>query len=146
MTEVIPADYFRLLVIPAFSVVSVLMVALYVRIFYVARKQISSIQSIVVEPTAGRNTQSNLGRQMEFVKAGLIVFAAFYVCWIPFFATIMVQIQTGDYTYETSASNIRTIMSLVATINSAANPFIYAFRLPLFKRQLQKMFKIRAST
>ena len=144
---VVPRDYIRFVLIPYFLLVTTMLVGLYSQIFRIAKNQIKGIDLLKTQTstkegeTSNKHSkaENNLRKQMKIVKAGFIVFATFYICWLPFFIAVAIQMYSGDYTNKI-LNMIRLFATFLATINSFVNPIIYAFRLPAFRAELGKMF------
>ena len=98
--DIFERDFFRYIIVPIFTFVSLFMVGLYLRIFSIARRQMKSIADMEVG-TPGHSQESknksSLQQEMKLIKAGLTVFAAFYICFLPFFITISIQMYLGIY-------------------------------------------------
>ena len=135
-------NYFRVVLLPAFIIISALLIMLYSRIFNIARAQIKEIQKLRFseDTTSGSNAQrSNSKRQLKLFKAGLVVFATFYACWLPFFIVMCVQMYGGLFE-NIVLQFLYVLTSLMGTFNSAINPFIYTTKVPEFKREFKRLF------
>jgi hypothetical protein len=141
LTTVLKRDFFRVIITPSFVILSFTMVCLYGRIFSVAAKQMKSIQEIQVTSSDIKHNDSkrNLKQQMKLVKAGLTVFAAFYVCWLPFFTVISIQMYGGLFDSQI-LNSLRLLSTFLFTFNSAINPIIYTYKMPAFRREFRKIF------
>jgi hypothetical protein len=82
---------------------------------------------------------------MKLVRAGLMVFAAFYACWLPFFTVLCLQMY-GGMVDNAVVKSVYVFSSLLATLNSAINPIIYTHSVPAFKRELKRLLRIGAGS
>ena len=144
--NILERDYYRYIVVPGFTVVSLFMFVLYMRIFSIARYQIKSIADLNMG-TQGPGEQSkknSLQKQMKLIKVGLTVFAAFYICFLPFFITISIQMYLGIYN-DPLVDIIRPLTASILSINSCINPIIYTYKLPAFKMELKNFLGIKTT-
>ena len=145
--DILERDYLRYIIVPTFTFVSLFMVGLYMRIFSIARRQMKSIANMDVG-TPGHSQEfknkSSLQQEMKLIKVGLTVFAAFYICFLPFCITISIQMYLGIYN-NTLLDNARALTSTMISINSCINPIIYTYKLPAFKMELTKLLGIKTN-
>jgi hypothetical protein len=92
------------------------------------------IKELDVNPHGAQNQ----GQEWKLIKAGLMVFAAFYICWLPLFIILGIQYYGEDYSQSTYISG--QYAAFLCSFNSAINPFIYVYRLPMFRAEFLRMF------
>ncbi|XP_048841716.1 trace amine-associated receptor 1-like [Brienomyrus brachyistius] len=120
----------------AFYVLALVILALYLKIFHVARKQASSIQSRgCVNAYAGN--ESTLIRKLErkATKTLGIVVGVFLSCWMPYFLCNTVNVLFG---YETPV--LLEVFGWIGYSNSGWNPVIYGFFYKWFRKPLVSAF------
>ena len=147
LLDIFERDYFRYIIVPTFTAVSLFMVGLYMRIFSIARRQMKTIADMDVG-TPGHSQESkkksSLQQEMKLIKAGLTVFAAFYITFLPFFIIISIQMYGGIHDNPGLNTGL-AFSSMVLSINSCINPVIYTYKLPAFKTEVKNMFHMTTS-
>ncbi|XP_051971820.1 trace amine-associated receptor 13c-like [Xyrauchen texanus] len=114
------------------------MITLYLRIFYVARKQIKIINSlaktgkVINEGSVRRKSESKVT-----LTLGLIV-TVYLLCWIPYFL-----LSLSENTENVEISSTTTIIVWLLYVNSALNPLIYAFFYPWFKMSVKHILTLK---
>ncbi len=71
---------------------------LYVKIFSIARQQMKRIADMALSG-GGQSQESPLKQQIKLVKAGLTVFAAFYIFFLSFYIILSVQMYGGIFNF-----------------------------------------------
>ncbi|XP_061098857.1 trace amine-associated receptor 4-like [Conger conger] len=114
----------------------IVMVALYLKIFYVAKVQARKINCSLAITRAKQNKKNCTSEQREKKAAKTlgIVLGVFLLCWLP---VAMVLIVDPFFNFSTPAVVFDGLMWL-AYFNSSCNPLIYGYFYPWF----QKVFKI----
>ncbi|XP_051541312.1 trace amine-associated receptor 13c-like [Myxocyprinus asiaticus] len=110
-------------------------ITLYLRIFYVAHKQVKIINSLVKSRKC--ITEGSVRRKSES-KATLtlgIIVTVYLLCYIPYFILSLIE-----YIEMTSAT---TIILWLFYINSGLNPLIYAFFYPWFKKSVKHILTLK---
>uniref|UniRef100_H3C4G4 Trace amine associated receptor 1 n=1 Tax=Tetraodon nigroviridis TaxID=99883 RepID=H3C4G4_TETNG len=100
----------------------IVMLKIYMRIFFAARKQAKKIQN--AKPGA---TVSKMERKAT--KTLAIVMGVFLLCWTPGFLTIIFQ----PLIHNITSISVIEALSWLALLNSMFNPFIYAFFYSWFR-------------
>nr|XP_023652926.1 trace amine-associated receptor 1-like [Paramormyrops kingsleyae] len=116
----------------AFYILALVILGLYLKIFHVAQKQASSIQSRgCVNVYAGR--ESTLIRKLEqkATRTLGIVVGVFLSCWMPFFLCNTVNALFG---HETPV--LLEVFGWIGYSNSGWNPVIYGFFYKWFRKPL----------
>nr|XP_006626540.1 PREDICTED: trace amine-associated receptor 4-like [Lepisosteus oculatus] len=115
----------------AFIIPGTVMISLYIKIFFVARRH-----ARVINAAAPVDDKSSIAdkREKKAAKTLGIVIGVFLLCWLPFFITIIID---PFIDFSTPVIVFDTLMWL-GYFNSACNPMIYGFFYPWF----QKAFKI----
>ncbi len=130
--------------LPFFVLMAFPMTALYARILFTAKKQLRNITDTAClpqgAPSQSRDTMYSKG-QIKVLKAGLLVFATFYISWLPFLVILAIQVYSGQLEQASPMSMARSFTMALIPINSLANPLIYAYKLPDLKNELSKMFR-----
>ncbi|XP_051541301.1 trace amine-associated receptor 13c-like [Myxocyprinus asiaticus] len=111
-------------------------ITLYLRIFYVAQRQVKVINSLV---KAGKCVTEGSVRRKSESKAALtlgIIVTVYLFCWIPYF--ILTLIENTEM-----ASTTAYILLWISYINSGLNPLIYALFYPWFQMSVKHILTLR---
>ncbi len=139
---ILTTPYLKYGFLPFFVLLAFPMTALYAHILFTAKKQLRSIINGVPGQPQG-NVYSK--GQMKILKAGVLVFATFYIFWLPFLVILGLQIYSGQMDPSSPMSLARSFTMGLIPINSLLNPVIYAYRLPGLKTEISNMFRKRTS-
>ncbi|XP_065121142.1 trace amine-associated receptor 13c-like [Paramisgurnus dabryanus] len=124
-------DLFVTLLIPCITIIT-----LYLRIFFVAQRQVKIINSLVKREK--RLTEGS-GRRKSEHKAALIlgiIVAIHLLCYIPFYIFSF----TGNTIIPVATANF---LSWTMYVNSGVNPLIYAFFYPWFRKALKHIITLK---
>ncbi|XP_028809275.1 trace amine-associated receptor 13c-like [Denticeps clupeoides] len=106
-----------------FFIPATVMVSIYLKIFYVARRHVQSM-----------NSQDSYQREKKASKTLSFVVGVFLLCWLPVFFNIIIN----PFLKVPAPVIIYDVLGWVAYFNSVCNPLIYGLFYPRF----QKAFKI----
>ena len=84
---------------------------------------------------SNRSTEQNL----RLSRTMFIVIAASLVFWLPAFAAFTVR----EFCKECFAPAVKWVVTHFYLANSMVNPFVYTFRMPIFKDALKKFWRKR---
>ena len=112
-------------------------VPIYVRIYFVARRQARVITRQVghIEKDLGGKSE----RENIAVKTIGNVLAVFIFCWLP---VIVIPI---IFRYSVNSRNVRRALKWAQTLalcSSAVNPIIYSLKTQIFRKELRKTYRI----
>ncbi|KAL0978776.1 hypothetical protein UPYG_G00175020 [Umbra pygmaea] len=130
-TAVISMDYmvyfnfFGWVVVPL-----AIMIALYVQIFRVIRKQLN------MRAEATCDTSKYLNKELKLAKSLALIVFLFVLCWLPLHIMNSILFFCPKCTVPKSIMYMGIFMSHV---NSALNPLVYAFRIQRFRATLVQM-------
>ncbi len=124
--------YLQYIFLPFFIVYISLMVGIYGRLFQIAKKHIKGIQT-QAGPTK---------RNFKTTKTCAIVMGTFIACWSPFCLIISIQVY-GNQMNNKTLIFARQISGMIAILNSAMNPIIYAARMNTFQKEFKKILHLR---
>ena len=113
-----------------FLMLAFIIMGMYSKIFYIAfQNKARNVERRKQQSNDPSQTSSDLKQNHAFAitKTCAIVMGTFFVCWLPFTVTVMLQIFTNNL-YNQTLLNMRTIFTFLAVSNSAMNPIIYAAR------------------
>ncbi|XP_066911322.1 adenosine receptor A2b-like [Clytia hemisphaerica] len=120
----------------AFLVPLLIIVASYTIIFIAAVKMMNEA-----------NTTGKLAREIHVAKTISVIITLFVICWMPFFVINMVWVFCSDYCDQ--KRNYRWVVHISKMMhyaNSMMNFFVYAVRLPDFRRAFKAiLFKCDTS-
>ena len=125
--------YVKYVMTTAFFCASSLILAMYVRI---TRTALHHVRAIDMQIQGGGDVKS----QLKAAKTVAVILGLFYICWLPFVLTTYIQVSLRQHDNQ-FIEVVRTLFTVLAILNSAMNPIIYAFRMQVFKTQLKKIFK-----
>ncbi len=91
------------------------------------------------DPQVQRQECVHSKRQMMIIKACLLLFATFYISWLPFLVILGIQLYSGQLEEDSPMVTAQYFTMLLVPINSLANPVIYGYRLPDLKSELSTM-------
>ncbi|XP_051780716.1 trace amine-associated receptor 1-like [Erpetoichthys calabaricus] len=114
-----------LLALLTFYIPGCIMIGIYLKIFIVAKKQARAIRE-----TMESKYSSTRKREAKAAKTLAIVIVVFLVCWCPFILC------NSILNYETPARVVEALI-WISYLNSAFNPFIYAFFYTWFRKALR---------
>ncbi len=102
-------------------------------------RNISHSTSQSPEPQGQRQQGVYSKKQMMIIKACLLLFTTFYICWLPFLVILGILLYC-DQLYQDSPMIMAQYFTMaLIPINSLAKPVIYGYRLPDLKSELYTM-------
>ncbi|XP_063300402.1 adenosine receptor A3-like [Pelobates fuscus] len=113
----------------------IIMMALYVEIFYLIRKQLKQY--------ASKSTGNGLfyGKEYKTAKSLALVLLLFALSWLPLSFINCIAYFDPSTTNSPSYGPILLLAILLSHANSAMNPIIYAFKIKKFKDAYMKIIK-----
>ncbi|ELT94101.1 hypothetical protein CAPTEDRAFT_139399 [Capitella teleta] len=135
---VLKVEALRFYLLPFFFGISVAMIIMYVIILRVARQQALS-EPPQVQEAGGQKKPTRMQKEMKLIKTGLIVFAAFYLCWLPMVTLILYQVSFTPVLLTPMVTALRAAATFPALLNSALNPLVYAFRMSVYRQHFYRM-------
>ena len=88
-----------------------------------------------IAPQTNRSTEHNL----RLSRTMFIVIAASLVFWLPAFVVYTLR----DFCYQCFPPLVHSFVKVLHLANSTVNPFVYTFRMPIFKDALKKLLRKR---
>ena len=140
-TTTIKLEYLSFVCIPCLAIISVTISFLYIKILLTIhslnKRRQRSPPSVLHKRSKSRRTK--IRQEIQVAKTGILVLGTFYSCWLPFYIILSIQVYSGlqDDPY---LNNSRLIATFPAIANSAMNCFIYAIRMPQFRRMVRDLF------
>lgn len=117
----------------SFFIPGLIMFAIYSRIYVVARSQARSIDFLTNQlRMAGERPGELRNRTRKGTMTLAVVVGVFLICWTPFFLCNMIE---PFVDFSIPAALIDALVWF-GYLNSALNPFIYAFLYPCFRKAL----------
>lgn len=120
-----PGGYQYFVFIASFGLPLLFMIAMYTRIYIVARHQARRI---------GRNR--NYTTDIKAAKTIAVVIGAFVFCWLPFFISVLGYI----YTTEFYPIIIYRCVKWLEYLNSCLNPILYTCLNKTYRRAFRRLF------
>lgn len=113
-----------------------LMLAIYLCIFMVARRQLKVMEGKVFH---GEKSNSTLQKEVQAAKSLAIIVGLFAACWLPLHII-------NCYHYfcpkcDRAPAWIMFVAIILSHTNSVINPFIYAYRIREFRRTFRKIIQ-----
>ena len=133
LLHVIKLEYFKFILFPMFFAITVLMVAFYVAIFVKSRKQRFWREEF------DQGMQKSKNRETKMVITAILIIGIFYICWLPFIFVTGAQVWNPSLRKTRELSHVRAFLGILPLVNSAINPIIYAYRVPVFKKQASEI-------
>lgn len=123
---------FSLIFVPAFIVI----VYCYFQIFRVARHHARAVHAMVESLQHNQTSQQAVHQmsQAKYVHTLGIVIGVFLAFWLPILVVMLVSSSTQAFTVNRWTRNF---LALLAFINAAANPWLYAYRNGDFRNAMQ---------
>ena len=115
----------------------IIIVPIYVRIYFVARRQARTIAVQVGH--IDRDLRGKSERENIAAKTIGNVLVAFIVCWLPVIFLPMI------YRYVLNSRDVRRSLKWAQTLalcSSAINPIIYSFKTQIFRKELKKIYRL----
>ncbi|XP_013389529.1 probable G-protein coupled receptor No9 [Lingula anatina] len=135
--------YNRYVTVGAFLTVTLVIIGLYSRIFHVARRHNAQINdTATLQPNHSSRTFS---RNFRIAKTAAIVIGLYLIFWSPFFIILAIQVY-GGLVNSQLLIELRVYASVLAVLNSAVNPVVYAYRMCDFKREFRRMLGLKYTT
>ncbi|XP_031574302.1 octopamine receptor beta-3R-like [Actinia tenebrosa] len=148
---------------PAYSVVSsvinfviptIVMCVLYFKIYKVAHAHArrigrhENISHSAVEYNSGTNgggtsERRSMSKNIKAAKTIAILVSAFLFCWMPYTLVSSASILCGRKCYDNTPEEVITLTLLLAYMNSALNPFLYAFHNRDFRESFRRLLKLQ---
>ncbi len=122
--------------IMSFGSPCIVIITLYVRIFYVAQRQVKVINLLL--KTGKSITEDTLKKKSES-KAALtlgIIVTVHLLCWIPFYILSL----SGS---TVNAAVMSKFLTWTLYVNSGLNPIVYALFYPWFKKAIKYILTLR---
>ena len=138
----IKQEYLSYVVIPCMAVTTIAISILYVRILLIVHSQNTRRRRLSSPSVLENHSNSKLPRikqEVQVAKIGILVLGTFYSCWLPFYVILSIQVYSGRLD-DPHLNKCRTIATFPAVANSAVNCFIYAIRMPQFRRMVKELF------
>ncbi|XP_006013575.3 trace amine-associated receptor 4-like [Latimeria chalumnae] len=133
----------------AFFIPCTVMIGIYVKIFFVARRHAKVLNSMTEKMASkGENKKKISGnKERKAAKTLGIVMGVFLLCWLPFFTTIIVD----PFLDFSTPGIVFECLVWLGFFNSTFNPIIYGFFYPWFQKALKliltcEIFSLGSST
>ena len=140
-TTTIKLEYLSFVCIPCLAIISVAISFLYIKILLTIhslnKRRQRSPPSVLDKRSKSRRTK--IRQEIQVAKTGILVLGTFYSCWLPFYIILIIQVY-GGLQDDPYLNNCRLIATFPAIANSAMNCFIYAIRMPQFRRMVRDLF------
>lgn len=139
VVQVLKFEWLTYFALPIFIIQTIIILALYTKIFHIARKHAHKISE--TQTTISKENLL-LNQSLRMTKTAAIILGTFFVCWAPAFVILGVQVFSKQFD-SASLNKVRVYVTLLAVLNSGLNPLIYAFRMKDFRREFKQMLHIR---
>lgn len=142
LAKVLKYEWLAYISIPGFSIMALVILLLYIKILLIAKTHANRIHE--QQNHIRQSSDSTFRHNMRMVKTAAIILGTFFVCWIPFFIILIIQVY-GNEIENPLLIQVRVYALMLALFNSTVNPVIYAFRLREFRKEFKKMLNIKVS-
>ncbi|XP_006626542.3 trace amine-associated receptor 13c-like [Lepisosteus oculatus] len=123
----------------AFFLPCCIMVGLYTKIFFIARKHVVQIGTKTDQEKKDRFSEKS---EWKAAKTLGIVVGVFILCWMPFFVNSIID----PFTNFSTPAILFELFVWLGYFNSTLNPIIYAFFYPWFQKSLKLIVTFRIFT
>ena len=122
---------------------AILLTAVHVSVFRALARKTRELQ--ISDTDSAVNSRHALERERTMVVAIVIVLAMFYITYVPQFITLHLYYLCSLCREPVAFYKIDAVSSRFLFLNSAINPFIYAWRVPKYRRAFIDCWKILKS-
>ncbi|XP_006875010.1 PREDICTED: adenosine receptor A2a [Chrysochloris asiatica] len=129
MTYMVYYNFFVCVLVPL-----LLMLAVYLRIFLAARRQLKQMES---QPAPGERTRSTLQKEVHAAKSLAIIVGLFALCWLPLHVINCFTFFCPKCSH--APPWLMYLAIVLSHTNSVVNPFIYAYRIREFRQTFRKI-------
>ncbi|XP_028399990.1 beta-1 adrenergic receptor-like [Dendronephthya gigantea] len=140
--------FFTFFIIMAFFLPTIFTLAMYVRIFFIARKRQKMFRSGQLRQNSNNKNRENAFLQnMKVIRMQWAVMGVFILCWSPGFIWMLVSLYYPhliDYDNNLQKENIdifHVISNTLPIFNSLCNPVIYAWLDQTYRKAFKHLFK-----
>ncbi|XP_053343426.1 trace amine-associated receptor 1-like [Clarias gariepinus] len=123
------------IVLPMFTfyIPALIMLFVYVKIFYTAKRQARAIQSTNSQMKTTKEKVGISKSERKATKTLAIIIGVFLTSWVPYFTCTCIEQFTGYAVHPT----VYDVLIWVAYFNSTCNPIVYAFFFSWFRHALR---------
>ncbi|XP_032223360.1 octopamine receptor beta-3R [Nematostella vectensis] len=136
-----------------FVLPTIVMCLLYFRIYKVAHAHARRIRgheystdynghALSTNGTMSGHERKSIRRSIKAAKTIAIIVSAFLLCWMPYTLVSCASVICPPCFHRTP-SELFTVTLLLAYINSALNPFLYAFHNTDFRESFRRLFRLQ---
>ena len=122
------------------TIPAILLTMTYVKVFQALARRTSEARQSFKESEL--RTRHNLLRERNMVITIIIVLTMFYITYIPQYITLHLLYLCKACGESLTFHKIDVVLSRFLFISSAVDPFIYAWRVPKYRRALKDCFKM----
>ena len=142
-TNIPKKTYFLIYIHTHISLPALLLIAIYVKGFRALARRTRELQAS--GQNSAENNRRTLERERSMAVTIMIILAFFFLTYLPQF--IMIHLADFCDSCEISEASVTfhkidVVSSRFLFLNSALNPFIYAWRMPKYRRALDACLKI----
>lgn len=131
MNYMVYYNFFACVLVPL-----LLMLAIYLRIFLAARRQLKQMES---QPLPGERARSTLQKEVHAAKSLAIIVGLFALCWLPLH--IINCFTLFCPMCDHAPPWLMYLAIVLSHTNSVVNPFIYAYRIREFRQTFRKIIR-----
>ena len=148
MLAVVKPEFTKYILFPLMYISFILLIILNIPILRIVYKQSDNTDNggtSVLRSPLGRvihKSEQVRTATMVTVRASLMVYAAFFVCWIPYTLINSIQLY-GDLLQQPLLTTMSVYSSFIAIMNSGINPLIYAYSRNDFRQQFKQLLAIK---
>lgn len=125
------------------SLPAILLTVTYVNVFRALSRRTHEARRSFKDTAMGR--RHNFTRERKMVKTIITVLALFYITYIPQYITLHLLYFCEGCQESVTFHKIDVILSRFLFLSSAIDPFIYAWRIPKYRRALRDCWKMLKS-
>ena len=135
-----PPEYLTLSSSVNFILPLLITCAIYIKIYLIARRQHCNFGGAESRKLRSTEEKKVYSKNVQAAKTISIFVGAFFCCWVPFSSISMINTLCETCSKHISYE-VRILLLMFGYLNSALNPFLFAFRSSRFKATYNMMFK-----
>ncbi|XP_020913059.1 5-hydroxytryptamine receptor 1 [Exaiptasia diaphana] len=135
--------FYTVAMIVAFILPLVILVINYAKVFVEALKQFNKMVEMTAQHSVEKGRHNSIIKDFKATKTLAVVIGTFTICWCPFFILFTIAQYKPSFLVKLPAPwneiTISMFFFVLPNVNSALNPFIYAYFNNDFRRAFKKI-------
>ena len=136
-----PSPYFILTSVLNFILPLLITCGIYIKIYMIASSHHHNVEGDNSRKLRTTEEKKMYSRNVRAAKTISIFVGAFFCCWVPFSSVSIIAYICGESCEGSIPYEARILLLMFGYLNSALNPFLFAFRNRRFKATYSLMIK-----